>query len=46
VVSQISLAIPMCLLYELGIVFGNIVVRRRKDAELAATAPGAANDEA
>ena len=46
VVSQISLAIPMCLLYELGIVFGNVVVRRRKDAELAATAPAATNDEA
>ena len=46
VVSQVSLAIPMCLLYELGIVFGNVVVRRRKDAELAATAPGATNDEA
>jgi sec-independent protein translocase protein TatC len=46
VVSQISLAIPMCLLYELGIVFGNMVVRRRKDAELAATAPAATNDEA
>jgi sec-independent protein translocase protein TatC len=46
VVSQISLAIPMCLLYEVGIFFGNMVVRRRKDAELAATAPGATNDEA
>ncbi|HEX3096194.1 MAG TPA: twin-arginine translocase subunit TatC [Usitatibacter sp.] len=46
VVSQISLAIPMCALYEVGILFGNMVVRRRKDAELAATAPGATNDEA
>ena len=46
VVSQVSLAIPMCLLYELGIVFGNVVVRRRKDAELAAAAPAATNDEA
>lgn len=46
VVSQVSLAIPMCLLYEVGIFFGNVVVRRRKDRELAATAPGATNDEA
>lgn len=31
VVSQISLAIPMCLLYEAGIFFGRIVEKRRKD---------------
>ena len=46
VVSQVSLALPMCLLYEVGIFFGNMVVRRRKDAGLAAAAPGATNDEA
>lgn len=31
VVSQISLALPMCLLYEAGIFFGRIVEKRRKD---------------
>ena len=30
VVSQLSLAIPMCLLYEAGIFFGRIVEKRRK----------------
>ena len=35
VVSQISLAVPMCLLYEVGIFFGQIVARRRKERELA-----------
>jgi sec-independent protein translocase protein TatC len=35
VVSQISLALPMCLLYEAGIVFAQLAVRRRKDAALA-----------
>jgi sec-independent protein translocase protein TatC len=30
VVSQIALALPMCLLYEIGIVFGEIIQRRRK----------------
>jgi sec-independent protein translocase protein TatC len=35
VVSQISLALPMCLLYEVGIFFGQIVARRRKERELA-----------
>ncbi len=29
VVSQVSLALPMCLLYEIGIVFAQIVTRRR-----------------
>ena len=29
VVSQISLAIPMCLLYEVGIFFGQLAARRR-----------------
>jgi len=33
VVSQISLAIPMCLLYEAGIIFGRILQKRRKDEE-------------
>ena len=37
VVSQISLAIPMCLLYEAGIFFGRMVEKRRKD-ETAVTA--------
>jgi len=32
VVSQVSLAVPMCLLYEAGIVFGRMLQRRRKDA--------------
>jgi sec-independent protein translocase protein TatC len=31
VVSQISLAVPMCLLYEAGIIFGRMLQRRRKD---------------
>jgi sec-independent protein translocase protein TatC len=30
VVSQISLALPMCLLYEIGIFFGQVVARRRR----------------
>jgi sec-independent protein translocase protein TatC len=30
VVSQISLALPMCLLYEAGIVFAQLASRRRK----------------
>jgi sec-independent protein translocase protein TatC len=34
VVSQISLALPMCLLYEAGILFAQVAVRRRKDAAL------------
>jgi sec-independent protein translocase protein TatC len=29
VVSQIALAIPMCLLYEVGIVFAQLVTKRR-----------------
>jgi sec-independent protein translocase protein TatC len=32
VVSQVSLAVPMCLLYEAGIFFGRMLQRRRKDA--------------
>jgi sec-independent protein translocase protein TatC len=35
VVSQVSLAVPMCLLYEAGIFFGRIIQKRRKDAALA-----------
>ena len=35
VVSQVSLAIPMCLLYEVGIFFGQVVARRRRAGELA-----------
>jgi sec-independent protein translocase protein TatC len=38
VVSQISLAIPMCLLYEAGIVFGSLMQKRRKDETAAANA--------
>ncbi len=30
VISQISLAVPMCLLYEVGIFFGQFVEKRRK----------------
>jgi sec-independent protein translocase protein TatC len=30
VVSQLSLAIPMCILYEIGIIFARLVERRRK----------------
>ena len=33
VVSQILLAAPMCLLYELGIFFARFVVRRKPDAD-------------
>jgi sec-independent protein translocase protein TatC len=33
VVSQIALALPMCLLYEVGIVVGNMVQRRKPAAE-------------
>jgi sec-independent protein translocase protein TatC len=33
VVSQISLAVPMCLLYEVGIFFATFVEKRRKPAE-------------
>ncbi|MGZ5032500.1 MAG: twin-arginine translocase subunit TatC [Usitatibacter sp.] len=36
VVSQIALAIPMCVLYEVGIIFGQAVERRRKAAEAVA----------
>ena len=38
VVSQISLALPMCLLYEAGIVFAQIAARRRKEHTLAESA--------
>ncbi len=33
VVSQIALAVPMCILYEIGIVFGQVITKRRKAAE-------------
>jgi sec-independent protein translocase protein TatC len=33
VVSQIALAVPMCILYEVGIVAGQLIQRRRKAAE-------------
>ena len=36
VVSQLALAIPMCLLYELGIVVAQVVVRSRKQQAAAA----------
>jgi sec-independent protein translocase protein TatC len=32
VVSQIALALPMCALYEVGIIFGQAIERRRKEA--------------
>jgi sec-independent protein translocase protein TatC len=35
VVSQISLAVPMCLLYEVGIFFGSMVAKRRRAGDLA-----------
>ena len=38
VVSQISLAIPMCLLYEAGIFFGRMIQKRRKDEAVAGPA--------
>src|SRR4029079_8574849 len=34
-ISMISLAIPMCLLYEVGIFFAQIVEKRRKTADAA-----------
>ncbi len=33
VVSQLSLAVPMCFLYEVGIVFARLIERRRKAGE-------------
>jgi sec-independent protein translocase protein TatC len=36
VVSQLALAIPMCILYELGIVVAQLVVRGRKQEAAAA----------
>jgi sec-independent protein translocase protein TatC len=35
VVSQVSLAVPMCVLYEVGIFFGSMVAKRRRTGELA-----------
>ena len=43
VVSQISLAIPMCLLYEIGILCGVMVVRRKRQREAAAGSGGNAS---
>lgn len=40
VVSQIALALPMCLLYEIGILLGQVIQRRRK-AEAGLGEPGA-----
>jgi sec-independent protein translocase protein TatC len=39
VVSQLSLAIPMCLLYELGILVAQVVVRTRKPGAAASAEP-------
>jgi len=39
VVSQISLALPMCLLYEIGIFFAQVTARRRKE-RVAVEGPG------
>jgi sec-independent protein translocase protein TatC len=44
VVSQISLAIPMCLLYEIGIVCGAMVARRKRQREIEAGSGGNAAD--
>jgi sec-independent protein translocase protein TatC len=38
VVSQLALAIPMCLLYELGIVAANLFIRHTKAPDEAADA--------
>jgi len=35
VVSQVALAIPMCLLYEVGIVFAQVITRRKAEAAAA-----------
>ena len=35
VVSQVALALPMCVLYELGIFFAQFIAKRRKDGALA-----------
>lgn len=37
VISQLLLAVPMCLLYEVGIVFARVVARREVDAPNGAT---------
>ena len=37
VVSQLALAIPMCLLYEVGIVFAQLVTRKKGSASAAAS---------
>jgi sec-independent protein translocase protein TatC len=37
VVSQIALAVPMCILYEVGIVLGQVIHKRRKAATLEPT---------
>jgi sec-independent protein translocase protein TatC len=39
VVSQIALAIPMCLLYEVGIVFAQVITRRKAAAAAAGLSP-------
>jgi sec-independent protein translocase protein TatC len=39
VVSQIALAVPMCLLYEVGILFGQGIEKRRKTDPVAGEAP-------
>ena len=38
VVSQVSLALPMCVLYEAGILFAQVAARRRKERSLAESA--------
>jgi sec-independent protein translocase protein TatC len=42
VVSQIALAVPMCVLYEAGIFFGRFIQKRRKQSELASSSDTAA----
>jgi sec-independent protein translocase protein TatC len=37
VVSQVALAVPMCLLYEVGIVLGQIISRRKAAADASLT---------
>ena len=38
-VSQVALALPMCILYEVGIFFAQFIAKRRKEASLAEGPP-------
>jgi len=41
VISQLALAVPMCILYELGIIAAQIFIKKTKAPEAAAAAPAA-----